>query len=190
MYGLEPSNISENKLSWSVTNEDIAIIDKNGNITAKVKGKTTGICQTVNGLKEEFEINVTWIYPKELDIDINRISKDENLKYNIETNKKYEILYTFNPNNVTESEIKLNSQDPNIIFDNNRITISKIGEYNLEFETENGIKVVRTFNVQEVENNSDIDETTINGISFIIIAIITGILIFIGIKKINSLKNK
>jgi len=54
-----PDNTTDKKVKWSVSDESIAIIDENGLLTGIETGTVSITASTVNGVKEELEIEVS-----------------------------------------------------------------------------------------------------------------------------------
>lgn len=50
-YTLNPEDASKTDLKWTSQNEDIAVVDENGEITAKARGSVNIICEAVDGIE-------------------------------------------------------------------------------------------------------------------------------------------
>ena len=125
-----PENSTNNTLSWSSNNTNIATVS-NGLIVGKSEGNTTIIVSTSNGIRKEISVNIskkkvetepenTEILLKNIKINVGNLTLEEG--------NTTQINAILEPSNATNKDIVWVSSNPNIASINQNGTITAIKE--------------------------------------------------------------
>lgn len=104
----EPSNATNKDVTWSSSNENVAVVDKNGKITAKNEGNTT-ITASSNGLNSTCKVNVS---KKVVSISSIKLNKSS---LTLDINDKYSFSYTISPSNATNQNVTWESSNSSVV---------------------------------------------------------------------------
>lgn len=113
---------SNNKLTWSSIDENIASVDQNGIIYGKKVGNTKILVSTLKGDAKLIDINVT----NDL-VPVNNVSLD-NVLMSMELGQEYYVNAIIEPSNATNQSLKWNSSNSKVISVNEYGKITAVGE--------------------------------------------------------------
>ena len=137
---LSPNNATNNRVTWSSSNPNVAKVDNNGNIKALSAGKTTITVKTADGNKTaSCIVTVTNVKVDVTDIKLNV----EELTITINNSKTINTIIT--PTNATNKNIKWTSSDNKIakVDNNGKVTGLSLGKAIITAQTEDGNKIAR-----------------------------------------------
>ena len=92
-----PENTTDKNLTWASNNEEIATVDKNGLVTAKMTGKATITVSTSNGVTATCEITVPVVPAEGIILDKTSLS--------IENGSTSKLIATILPENTTNKTV-------------------------------------------------------------------------------------
>lgn len=101
-----PENTTFNTVTWSSSDEDIAIVDENGEVTGLKEGTCTIIAEIPDGLKAECEVTVK-------DVDVTAVILNQS-KATIDTSSSVQLKADVFPERATDKTIKWESSDTSI----------------------------------------------------------------------------
>ncbi len=133
IFTLVPSDANDYKVSWTSSNNKVAVVDISGNVTGVGLGDATIKAKLANGAEttcivivEEGTVPVT-------SIAINPTTKT------IKVNEIATLGLTINPSNATDKTITWNSSDDTVVSVNNGvITGKKVGRATISAKSDNG----------------------------------------------------
>ena len=148
-----PENTTDDtKVIWKSSNENVAIVDENGLVTAKGLGTAT-ITATVGNKTAQVEITVTEIPVEEIILNV------ENSKVNI--GDKINLKISTNPSDATNVDnLKITSSNNEVIYidEQGNIIAKTAGKAIITVEAENGVKSQIEIEVLEPEIGDNEDE--------------------------------
>lgn len=123
---ISPNNTTDKTVTYKSSNNKIAVVDQNGKVTGKAKGKATLTATTSNNKSATITVTVKEVLPKTLKFD------SDNISFEMKDTKLINALnYQMTPGNVTNKEVEFTSADENILSiskDGKEITLLKEGE--------------------------------------------------------------
>ena len=138
-----PSNTTENNLVWESLDENIAIVDQDGNVTGVNTGTTTIIIYAQNNISLNCTVTVKekTILPTSIQLNTNKLTLEEE--------EKEELKVTFSPNNTNQKEITWESSNPAIasVDEFGKVTGVSEGEVTITATTKNNKKATCTVTV-------------------------------------------
>lgn len=139
---IEPSNATNNKITWNSNNTSIATVNENGEVKALKEGTVKITSKSTNGKEDSIELNI-----KNPEIKISNIILNEtNISMNIGDTKQ--ITITIEPNNATNKTITWTSLNENIAtVENGKVTAITEGTTDITATSENGITSTCKVNV-------------------------------------------
>lgn len=146
-----PENTTDDKVvTWTSSDESVAIVDENGKVTALKEGKTT-ITVTSGEFKDSYKLEVKEIpiTGMEINVDSTTMEEGEELQLNV----------AFTPENTTDSKnlIYVSSDESVVTVDKNgKLTAIKPGTAIITVVAENGLKTQVKLTVEDtkiLENN-------------------------------------
>ena len=148
-----PENTTDDtKVIWKSSNENVAIVDENGLVTAKGLGTAT-ITATVGNKTAQVEITVTEIPVEEIILNV------ENSKVNI--GDKINLKISTNPSDATNVDnLKITSSNNEVIYidEQGNIIAKTAGKAIITVEAENGVKSQIEIEVLEPEMGDNEEE--------------------------------
>ena len=129
---VEPSNATYKEVTWLSSNENIAKVDDNGNVTIKAAGEVTITAKTSNGKTASCKIKINKVEPT--GITLNKTSLE------LAVSHKEKIIANISPDNATEKMITYTSSDNKIakVNQNGEITAVSKGDAIITAKTSNG----------------------------------------------------
>lgn len=107
---LKPDNASDKTLSWSSSDESVATVDNSGKVTAISEGKVTITVKTSNPAQSaSCDITV-----KAASIPVTGVNIDSWI-INIGVNETATITYTIQPEDATNKEVKISSDNTDVV---------------------------------------------------------------------------
>ncbi len=128
-----PENASNKTMSWSSSNEEVATVDQNGNVTTVSVGETTITVTTEDGEKQAFcKVIVEPTSVTEITLEV------EELLLGLE--ESITIQATVEPENATNKNVIWSSDDESVATVDNegKVTTMAVGEANITATTEDG----------------------------------------------------
>ena len=131
---IEPTNTTNKAVTWTTSNEKIAIVDKEGKVTAKAEGEATITAKTINGKTANCIVKVK---PNEI-YATNIILNRNSLK--IVAEREEVLTATIEPANTTNKTITWTSSDEGIavVDKNGKVTAKEDGKTTITAKTSNG----------------------------------------------------
>lgn len=131
---IEPTNATNNQITWSSNDTSIATVNSNGEVTALKEGTVKITSKSSNGKEDSIELNI-----KNPDIKVSKIILDEE-STSINVGNTKHILVTVEPDNATNKTITWTSSNKNIAkVENGKITAIAEGTVDIIATSENGI---------------------------------------------------
>ena len=130
-----PENATNKNVTWSSSDESIATVDQNGNITAKSAGNTTVTVTTEDGSKiDTCEVTVT-----ENTIPVTGVTLDKD-KLELAKGGTGQLTATVLPENATNKNVTWRSNDTSIaiVDQNGNVTAKTAGNATITVTTEDG----------------------------------------------------
>lgn len=123
---ISPKKTTDKTVTYKSSNNKIAVVDINGKVTGKAKGKATITATTSNKKSAKIIVTVKEVMPKTLKFD------SDSTRFEMKDNKLINALnYQMTPDNVTNKEVEFTSSDESILSvskDGEEITLLKEGE--------------------------------------------------------------
>lgn len=114
---VSPNNTTDKTVTYKSDDSKIAIVDKNGKVTGKAKGKTKITATTSNKKSASVTVTVKEVMPSTLQFT------SESLRFELKDTHLTNVLtYKMTPDNVTNKEVEFSSADKSVL------SISKDGE--------------------------------------------------------------
>lgn len=175
-----PENTTDKTVTWTSSDENIAKVDDNGNITAINPGTCLITAETTNGKSESVSVAVSPILVSEIKVDVEEVALD--------IDESIEIHATIIPENVTDKTLSWSVEDINIAtIDDGKITAKAEGTTKVICKSTNGITKeinVTVESVTETSTNVTEDNTESDPLGTMIgFATIVGIPAYIISKK-------
>ena len=130
---IEPTNTTNKAVTWTTSNEKIAIVDKEGKVTAKAEGEATITAKTVNGKTANCIVKVkpNEIYATSIKLDKNSLE--------LEKEKEEKLTATIEPANTTNKTVTWTSSDETIavVDKEGKVTAKSVGEVIITAKTSN-----------------------------------------------------
>ena len=151
-----PTNTTNKNITWTSSNNNIATVDKNGNVKAKANGTATITATTSNGKQATCKVTVT--------------TKAINVS-SISLNKTKESLYVGNSTTLTATIKPANASSKNITWSSNNTAVAtvdkngnvkalKVGSATITATASNGMKATCVITV--ISNNVDVTGISIS----------------------------
>lgn len=142
-YTLIPEEAKDKGIIWTSSDESIAEVDKNGNITAKETGEITITASTKKGVTAECEVTVKPVV-ESIEFGTDNI--------NIKIGDTGTVSYTITPEDAYINGLVWSSSDESIatVNENGEITGNSIGTAIISVSEENGINSEFTVEVQQI----------------------------------------
>lgn len=132
-YTIQPENT---KVKFSSNDQNIAIIDENGNIQALNEGTTDVVISLPNGTVASCTVTVT--VEKDLDVLIEKISLDRN-KVEMNAGKSITLKATSTPSSASDKGLTWTSSDSKVAtVKNGTVNAKKAGKTTITVKTSNG----------------------------------------------------
>lgn len=154
---ISPSNATDKTVTWKSLNEQIAIVDNDGIITAKNIGETDVVAESSNGKKATIHVTVQPI--KVTKIEVNQ--KDINVKQG----DKVTLSATVYPENATDKTLQWSVQDPEIAtIEEGTVVAKSTGKTKILCTSKDGIveETEITIEPKEIIENANININTNN----------------------------
>ncbi|MBP0725152.1 Ig-like domain-containing protein [Bacillus sp. RG28] len=137
-----PTNATDKSIIWSSSDERVAIVDQDGNITTKQDGVSNIVAST----KDHLISTYLTVY-----VRTNIVASDielEKSNYDIELNRKLQIVAKVLPTNATNKKIIWKSLNPSIVTVDQEGTITglQVGQASITASTEDG-KIIKSINI-------------------------------------------
>ena len=130
---IEPTNTTNKAVTWTISNEKIAIVDKEGKVTAKAEGEATITAKTINGKTANCIVKVkpNEIYATSIKLDKNSLE--------LEKEKEEKLTATIEPANTTNKTVTWTSSDETIavVDKEGKVTAKSVGEVIITAKTSN-----------------------------------------------------
>ena len=159
-----PSNTTDKTITWKSDNEDVVMIDSEGEIVAMGVGEATITVSTINGKQSSIKVTVKPIKVTEIKLDKTEV----NLKVEEEITITAEVL----PENATDKSVEWTSENPNIVtVEEGRITANSSGSTKVICKSKDGVESVISITVEKeevieentIETVADIDSDSSSG---------------------------
>lgn len=164
-----PSNVTDKTITWSSSDESIAVIDQTGKITPQKEGTVTFTATSSNSIVQTitFEIIPTKpeIKPSSLELLFNNDEIKESI--NLVEQNNYIITYIICPEDVSNKHINFSSSDESILTINNNgeiqthkngtvtITATPIANSSLEYTFDVYVDYIQpSFNINSFNDNN------------------------------------
>lgn len=159
-----PNDATNKSLEWTSDNEDIAIIDDNGNVTAKKVGTTTISAKTKDGSNIVAKANVTVIEEIHEILVSAIVVEEENIVLNNGFSQTIETIIV--PNNATNKQLSWTSSDEDIVAvnDEGKVTAKTDGEATITISAQDGSNVSTQINIKVITpvENIALNEQNVN----------------------------
>lgn len=119
---VEPEGALEQNVEWASSNEDVAIVDSNGNVTALKEGKTKILVTTVSG---GYTAMCTVTVSADT-VPVEKITLDKTI-LNMETKDKVTLTATIEPVDATNKGVIWKSDNENVATVNSLGTVEAVG---------------------------------------------------------------
>ena len=131
---VEPDNASNKEVTWSSSDEAVAKVDKDGNVTTFKAGKATITVETVDGgFKAECEVTV-----KAKAISVTGVTLDEAAK-TLTVGEEFTLTATVAPDNADIKTVTWSSSDETVAkVEDGKVTALKAGEATITVKTVDG----------------------------------------------------
>ena len=118
---INPSNATSKEVSWSSSNTGVAIVNQNGEVTAKKAGEVIITAKASNNKEDKVRIRILDINPVNINISESDI--------NMEAGEEKQLGLSFNPVNTTNRSVTWTSSDDSIasVDSRGKITAKKEG---------------------------------------------------------------
>ena len=175
-----PENTTDKTVTWTSSDENIAKVDENGNITAINPGTCLITVETTNGKSESVSVTVSPILVSEIKVDVEEVVLD--------IDESIEIHATIIPDNATDKTLSWNVEDINIAtIEDGKITAKAEGTTKVICKSTNGItKEINVTVESTTETSADVteDNTEPDSLGTMIgLAIVVGVPAYIISKK-------
>ena len=144
---INPTNASDQSITWSSSNPSVASVDAKGLVTAKKAGTTVLKAQTKNGVYGEKTITITnaAIAVKEVKINPEAVTITEN--------KTVALSASINPSNATDQSITWTSSNTKVatVTSGGQVKGIAAGEAIITAKTKNGVQGTRKVTVTKAE---------------------------------------
>lgn len=129
---ITPENTTFNTVTWSSSDENIAVVDENGEVTGLKEGTCTIMAAIPDGLTAECEVTVK-------DVDVTAVILEQS-EATIDTSSSVQLIATVYPERATYKTIKWESSDPSIakVSSNGLVKGVYPGEVVIKASTSNG----------------------------------------------------
>ncbi len=136
-----PEEAIDKSISYSSSNENVAMIDNNGNILAISSGKTTITAMAKNGVKNQIEITV-YTPVEKIEVTSKNIV--------IQEGKSLPISVIIYPEDADNKKVKFTSKDENIVSvdSNGNVTAKKQGETTIIVQSEENEKIQKEISIK------------------------------------------
>lgn len=138
-----PNNATDKTIMWKSDNKEIATVAEDGTVTGHKVGKTKIICQAINGVTSEVEVEVFEILPEKIEVDVNHIK--------LECTKLFNLNVTVLPEEANDKSYTLFSSDESVAkITNNKIEAISDGKTTIIIVLKNDVKYeipIETFHV-------------------------------------------
>ncbi len=153
---VKPSSLANSKLTWSSSDENIAIVDANGVVKAIKEGTVTITVTSSNGKVAKCTINVT-----NDDIELQKINLNTN-EMTLKVGDSNQIIATISPENATFGNLTWTSSDESIakVDANGVVKAIKEGTVTITVTSSNGKK--NTCKVIVKPNTIDVEKIEVN----------------------------
>ncbi|WP_294404104.1 Ig-like domain-containing protein [uncultured Clostridium sp.] len=137
---ISPANASNKNVTWVSENEEVAVVDNNGNIKAKSAGQAKVYAKCDNDISSYVDINVYEVFPEQIEINSKEIELDKN--------DTYKLAVKVLPENTNNKSLTYEcDNDILTIKDDGTIAPVKSGKAVITITTSNGISDTVNVNV-------------------------------------------
>lgn len=152
---ISPSNATNKNVVWSSSNEDVAVIDQDGNVTLTGLGEVEITCQSLSSSKAKtiLRFNVT---KEDHDVHVTSISLSGIPQYTY-VGDSYQIQATVLPENATNKEVIWSSSDSKImsVDQNGRVVALSTGKVTIQATSADRSEVYTTATITVNRNSSE-----------------------------------
>ena len=146
-----PKDATYKTILWNSSNEKVATVDKNGNITAIGKGTAIITAKTSNGKESKCTVEVSEI--KVSEIEVTSIKLDKN-SVEMKKGETLQLQTTILPTNASNKKVTWTSSNSKIVsIDNGKIKANGEGKAIITVTTQNGKKDTCNVTVKSLEKN-------------------------------------
>ena len=130
----DPEDAVNKNVTWSSSNESVAVVDKNGLVTAKKEGTSIITVKSSNGKESKCEVNVINKAIEVKSIELN------NKNIEINENDTYQLKVIVTPEDATDNSITWSTSDASIarVDSNGIVTAVSRGSANITATSKNG----------------------------------------------------
>ena len=156
---IDPTSLSNTKLSWISSNPNIVSVDDNGVITGLKEGSAIITVTSLNGKTATCNVTVT-----KKAVNVKKINLSAN-KLTVKVGSIKQLIATVEPSNATNRELVFSSNDPSIARVNSKgvITGLKEGTVTITVKTKDGKVVAKsTVKVEKKQKSTSIDSLSFN----------------------------
>ncbi len=148
---IQPSNATNKGVTWKSTNESVAIVDKNGKVTAKGEGECIIYATSLDGSKSTFST----VTVENKDIPINSLSFS-NQNSTMHVGEKLTLVPKVNPSNATNQKLiwASSNSDVAVVDSNGIVTAKKVGIVEITVESNNHKKAKIKITIEEASNKT------------------------------------
>lgn len=162
---VSPSNATNKSVTWSSSNETVAVVDGNGKVTAKAKGEVTITCKANDGSGKQATCSVTVTAADPIrvtEITLNYTSAS------MVVGDTKQLSATISPSNATDKTVSWSSSNTSVatVDNNGKITAKSRGTATITCKANDGSGKLATceITVSGVKSNSNFKAKTIEGI--------------------------
>ena len=153
-----PSNADNQALTWTSSDENIAVVNNNGRITAKAVGTARITARTTDGSNISAYCNVTVLPQLATGISLNQTNLELNAGNSVQ------LTATITPANTTDKRVIWSSSSPNTasVSSNGLVTANGKGECLITVTTLDGTNLSATCHVTVNDNSIPVTAITLN----------------------------
>ena len=167
-YTITPSDATYQDVEWSSSDNNVATVSSEGEVTAVNEGECTITVETADGKTAECEVTV-------VPIAVDKITLNETEK-SVTIGETFTLTYTITPSDATYQDVEWSSSDNNVatVSSEGEVTAVNEGECTIYVRTSNGCSaeckvMVRIIEVDRIE--LDMNEKTLEeGEEFVLTA--------------------
>lgn len=162
---VSPSNATNKSVTWSSSNETVAVVDGNGKVTAKAKGEVTITCKANDGSGKQATCSVTVTAADP--IRVTEITLNYTSASMVAGDTK-QLSATISPSNATDKTVSWSSSNTSVatVDNNGKITAKSRGTATITCKANDGSDKLATceITVSGVKSYSNFKAKTIEGI--------------------------